>query len=117
MYIYRLGAYPKLRTPAIMIDGRAIFDPPEGAYTVVALPPGQHEFKVHWSWDAGARSLAFPVTVGTESLYIKISGSFGYTRTEKNLPAYEFGSSAWTMEPDAAEADMKQCCRYVAPRE
>lgn len=112
VYIYRIGAFPILRTPTILIDGKRIFDPPEKSYTVVALPPGPHEFKVDWAWDTGWPDLTLPMSVDTQPLYIKISGSF----TPKGARVYEAGSYAQRVAPAAAEAEMAQCCRYLAPK-
>ena len=111
VYVYRIGAYPILRTPTISIDGKAVFDPAEGSYTVVSLPAGQHRVKVDWAWDTGWPDLAFPIDVDAEPLYIKISGSYTNLGTR-----FKAGSSAWRIEPAAAEVELAQCCRYVAPK-
>lgn len=118
LYIYRVGAYPTLRTPAVVIDDARIFDPPEKAYTVVALAQGRHEFVINWAWDTGWPDLKFPIEiVAGQSHYIKISGSFEPTRRYVYGGfSYVAGSSAQELEPDVAEAEMQRCCKYIAPR-
>ena len=111
VYIYRVGAYPSLRTPKIMIDGVAIIDPPEKAYTFISLPAGTHEFVVNWAWDTGWPDLKFPITVvAGMPLYIKISGRF-----EPNGTGYTAGSIARVVSPAEAEQELSTCCRYMAP--
>ena len=110
VYVYRIGAYPILRTPTISIDDKTVFDPAEGSYTVVSVPVGRHQFKVDWAWDTGWPDLVFPIVVSSEPLYIKISGSFTPTGLQ-----FEAGSYAHGVEPAAAEAELVQCCRYVSP--
>jgi hypothetical protein len=45
LYFFRQGAFPTKRVPAVLVDGKLIFEPPEGAYTVVALSAGTHVVK------------------------------------------------------------------------
>jgi hypothetical protein len=113
LYIYRLGAYPRLRTPAVSVDDGNVFDPPEGAFTVVRVPSGPHEVTVHWSWDTGWPNLKFQVaTKSGGATYLKISGSFdtvgaGYFRA---------GSYANVVRPEFAEQELRNCCRYIPPK-
>ena len=113
IYIYRIGAYPTLRTPTIKIDGARIFDPPEKAYTVVTLEEGEHKFVVNWAWDTGWPDLEFPLQVraGTP-MFVKISGSFDTNQSDANV----MGSLAELVPEAAAEAELRVCCRYIAPR-
>ena len=112
VYIYRIGAYPTLRTPAIAIDGKKIFDPPEKSYTVVAIEQGEREFVVDWAWDTEWPDLKFPLhVVAGDALYVKISGSF-----ESTGGGIEMGSVARLVPQAQAEAEMRECCRYIAPR-
>ncbi len=112
VYIYRIGAYPTLRTPTVTIDGKAIFDPPEKSYTFVTLAPGSHEFKIDWSWDTGWPDLAFPLVVEPSvPIYIKISGSFTPNGTH-----YTAGSVARAVQQPVAEQELSSCCRYVPHR-
>jgi hypothetical protein len=113
VYVYRIGAYPTLRTPTIKIDGARIFDPPEKAYTVVTLEEGEHQFIVNWAWDTGWPDLEFPLQVraGTP-MYVKISGSFDASSSDANV----MGSLAQLVPEAAAEAELRACCRYMAPR-
>lgn len=111
VYIYRIGAYPTLRAPKVTIDGRFIISPAEKAYTAVALPPGPHVVEVNWAWDTGWPDLKFTIDVEAgQPLYIKISGSF-----ENRGLSYLAGSSAFRVAQEAAEPEMRACCRYVAP--
>jgi hypothetical protein len=113
VYIYRIGAYPTMRRPMISVDGKRVFAPTEGSYTVIALPRGTHELKVDWAWDTQWPDLAFPIAVESEDLYIKISGSFTPAKSDQ----YEAGSYAQKVAQAAAVAEMKKCCRYIAPRQ
>ena len=113
VYIYRIGAVPTLRTPTISIDGSPVFDPPEKAYTVVALPVGPHEVLVNWGWDTGAPDLKFPIQViGATPLYIKITGSF-----ETTGMSYRMGSLAQGVPQVIAEREIEACCRYLEPEQ
>ena len=112
LYIYRIGAYPTLRKPTISIDGKVIFTPPEGAYTIVTLEEGQHEFKVDWAWDTRWPDLKLPLEIESQDLYIKISGSF----TRSGFNEYEAGTYANRVDQTVAEREMAACCRYLAPR-
>ncbi|HEY0157392.1 MAG TPA: hypothetical protein VGF28_08920 [Thermoanaerobaculia bacterium] len=113
LYIYRIGAYPTLREPTISVDGKVIFTPPEGAYTVVALEEGQHELKVDWAWDTRWPDLKLPLEIQSRDLYMKISGSF----TRSGLNDYEAGSYAFAVEQAVAEREIAACCRFLAPRQ
>lgn len=112
VYIYRIGALPRLRTPKVTIDGSGIFDPPEKSYTVVTIPGGLHEMKIDWAWDTGWPDLDFPISVAAgQSLYIKITGSFRFTGL-----AYQAGSYAKEVPQATAEYEIVNCCRFIAPR-
>jgi hypothetical protein len=108
VYIYRIGAYPTKRTPTVMVDGKPVFDPPEAAYTVIHLSPGQHWLTTKWSWDTGAPPLAAPLIVKDAPLFIRLSGDFasaGYS--------FRFGSDLRGLPAAAAEAELRMCCRYM----
>jgi hypothetical protein len=113
VYIYRTGAYPTLSRPTISIDGKTIFAPPEGYYTVITLNEGLHEFKVDWAPDTQWPDVVFPLEVEYDDVYIKISGSL----TRKDGNEYLAGSYADPVDRVTAEAEMTQCCRYLPPRE
>ena len=112
VYIYRIGAYPTMRIPTISIDGKVIFGPPEGSYTVVALPEGKHEFKVNWGWDTGWPDLDFPFSVESSARYLKLSGSY----SPRGDGGFEAGSFAQWMNQSVAEPEMTKCCRYLAQK-
>jgi hypothetical protein len=72
---------------------------------------GEREFVVDWPWDTQWPDLKFPVhVVAGTSLYVKISGSF-----ESTGRGFEAGSVARLVPQDQAEAEMRECCRYIAP--
>lgn len=114
VYIYRIGAYPTLRTPTVAIDGIKVFDPPEKGYTVVSLAKGTHELTVKWSWDTGWPNLTFPFNVTAAApLYIKISGSFETV----GVGQFKAGSLVQVIPHVLAESELTSCCRYIAPHE
>ena|SRR3569623_364460 len=113
LYIYRIGAYPTLRTPTIRVDGKMVFKPAERAYTVIPLSQGQHTVKVDWPWDTGWPDLEFPITMADQPLYVRISGS--YTPSPSLWGVDTMGSYAHKVDQPAAEAEITACCRYVAP--
>lgn len=111
VYVYRLGAYPILRTPTISIDGTAIIKPPERSYTYVPISEGRHEVGVNWAWDTGWPDLKFPITVVSGSpIYIKLSGSF-----EPQGTIHLLGSLAQIVDQSEAERELTSCCRYITP--
>lgn len=104
VYIYRLNAYPVLHNPTIKVDGFDVIDPPEKAYTVIQLSPGEHDVEVNWSWLAGWPDLKFRIKVtGGEPYYLRVGGEVFETRVTSVLR-------------NAAEPELAACCRYVAPR-
>jgi hypothetical protein len=112
LYVYRIGAYPTLRTPTISIDDKTLFDPVEHSYTVVPLPVGLHRFKVDWAWDTGWPDLVFSIVLSSRPLYIKISGSAVYDGSG----TWEAWSYAHDVPPAVAETELVQCCRYIGNR-
>ena len=115
VYIYRLNAVPILRTPTVSIDGVPVFDPPENAYTVLALPEGLHLLTAKWSWDVGfQRGLVLTFTVTpTEPLYIRISGLCNVAMLGGG--GYRLCSSLQIIPQSQAEYELAYCCRYIAP--
>lgn len=112
LYIYRLNAYPTLRSPIVRIDGAVITSPPERSYTVLPLPPGPHEFVIDWTWDTGWPDLNFAHELKEgQPLYLRISGSF-----EPSAGGYVAGSYVHVVEQAVAEAELAKCCRYISPR-
>jgi hypothetical protein len=110
VYIYRLGAYPYLRSPMIRINGADILSAPERSYTVIALPYGEHQVQVDWASDTGWPDLKFPIKVTEgEPLFLKVSGSYSGGGTVA-------GSMVLAVEPEHAENELRQCCRYMSPR-
>lgn len=117
LYVYRIGAYPILRTPTISIDDKTLFDPVEHSYTVVSLPVGLHRFKVDWAWDTGWPDLVFSIVLSSRPLYIKISGSSALQCVAGPCSGtYENWSYAHDVDPAVAETELVQCCRYIGNR-
>lgn len=111
LYIYRLGAYPTLRTPNIKIDGKSIFDPSEGSYTWVYLPPGKHNVQVSWSIDVGWPDLDFEIdTSNNKESFLKISGKF-----INHGALYEKGTQATLIPAEQAVKELGTCCKFVLP--
>lgn len=115
VYFYRVGAYPKLRTPDVLIGGIKVYEPPELAYTWVYVKAGERKFRVQWARDTGWPPVEFAraLTAG-ESYYIKISGSF----EDKGLTSYNtithvLGSWAELIPARQAEAELSACCKYI----
>jgi hypothetical protein len=111
LYVYRVGAYPTLRTPKILVDGKPLFAPPERAYTWAHLPAGEHKITVNWAWDTGWPDLHFKVDVAAgQPTFLKISGSF------ENLgDHYLAGSNASGVDAPMAMEELKACCKYIPP--
>jgi hypothetical protein len=38
LYIYRVGAYPRLRMPDVLVGGNRVWEPPELGYTWIHIP-------------------------------------------------------------------------------
>lgn len=113
LYIYRLGAYPTLRTPGILIDGKAVINLPEKAYTWVYLPQGKHKVTVDWAWDTGWPDLDFdiPIESGKEH-YLKLSGSFD-ALVGPLEETWTMGSKARYKSKTEAETELISCCKFI----
>lgn len=113
LYIYRLGAYPTLRTPEILINGKTVINLPEKAYTWVYLSQGKHKVTVDWAWDTGWPDLDFdiPIEAGKEH-YLKLSGSFDahFGALERT---WTMGSKAGYESKNEAEAELISCCKFI----
>jgi hypothetical protein len=112
VYIYRVGAFPKLRTPTVYVDEKEVFDPPEQAYTAIRLSPGKHTVATKWGWDSGAPNLSFVIDVPqAPSYYLKLTGDF-----KAQGLAFRTTSRARNIEEEVAEAELYNCCKYIANR-
>jgi hypothetical protein len=109
VYIYRFGAYPSKRTPTIAVDGKPVFDPPETAYTVIHLRPGDHWITTKWSWDTGTPPLSWSFPVKDTSVYIRLSGDASTAGF-----AYHVGTEIRGIPAEQAQWELRKCCRYVA---
>lgn len=113
LYIYRQGAYPVMRTPTVLVDGKEIFDPPEKAYTWIYLPEGNHRVTIDWSWDTGWPDLSFELPIESgKSHFLKLSGSFEYLGGSWETK-WEAGSIAADIPPAEAERELRSCCKYI----
>ena len=127
LYIYRTGAFPKARAPRVNVDGRRVFDPPEGAYTMLTLPSGPHQVEMSWSFGVRLPTRTVLVTLGDRGAqYLKITGDFDYqpgSADDDILVDLTAGIMSqpkmysWIVEVprDAAEDEMRDCCRYLPP--
>lgn len=112
LYIYRLGAYPILRAPTILVNQEKIIKPPEKAYTWVYLSPGTHKMTIDWAWDTGWPDLELevPIESGKEH-FVKITGSF-----EALGLTHHMGTEALFIEKTVAEQELRDCCKYMQPK-
>jgi len=109
VYFYRVGAYPTLRKPDVLVSGVRVYEPPELSYTWVHLKAGDRTFRIEWAWDTKWPPVEFIQTIAAgESYYIKISGSF-----ESKGFTHVLGSSARLVPPREAEAELATCCKYI----
>jgi hypothetical protein len=119
LYIYRLGLYGFGRTPTLSIDGVPTFQPPQRSYTVIPIKAGTHQVDINWGWDVGSPDLKFSVEVPAGPSYLKISEGTEFKNAEKRVGGYEVTTVASTyaffVPQPQAEAELRKCCRYVAP--
>lgn len=112
VYLYRIGAYPTLRAPMVRVNDITVISPAERAYTVIQVPPGQHDLVIDWAWDTGWPDITTPFTVEPGvPLYLKISGDF------ERMGGGDYLATSLVMAVPMAEAEreMLLCCRYVRP--
>lgn len=118
LVVYRINAYPTLRTPKVMVNGRLMFRPKQRTYAEMALPAGRHDIVVNWSGDTGWPDLAFVIDIAPgETKYLQISGS--YTRGPTTGIAtfeYEAGSMAFEVDPAKGAEDIRTCCKRLPLR-
>jgi hypothetical protein len=111
VYFYRVGAPPKLRTPTVLLDNKKISEPPELAYTWVYVKAGTRKFRVEWLRDTGWPAVEFMGGVsGGASYYYKITGTF-----EAQGLTHILGSSTRLIPSPIAEAELRDCCKYIKP--
>lgn len=117
VYFYRLGAFPKLRTPAVSIDAIKVYDPPEEAYTWVYVKEGARDFRVEWAWDTKWPKVEFnDWIIAGQSYFYKISGSFENKGvTGYNEVTHVLGSSTQRIPYERALTELQGCCRYLPP--
>ena len=112
VYFYRVGAYPSLRRPDILISGVPIYEPPELAYTWVHVKAGLHTFKAQWAWDTRWPTVEFKQDlIAGASYYYKLSGSFESTGMK-----FILGSSLQPIDSVRAIYELTKCCKYIPPK-
>lgn len=118
LVVYRINAYPTLRTPKVMVNDRLMFRPKQRTYAEMQLPAGRHDIVVNWSKDTGWPDLAFVIDIAPgETKYLQISGS--YTRGPTTGIAtfeYEAGSMAYEVDPAQGAEDIRTCCKRLPTR-
>lgn len=118
LVVYRINAYPTLRTPKVMVNDRLMFRPKQRTYAEMELPAGRHDIVVNWSADTGWPDLAFTLDLAPgETKYLQISGS--YTRGPTTGIAtfeYEAGSMAYEVDPEKGAEDIRTCCKRLPTR-
>lgn len=113
LVVYRIHAYPTLRTPKVMVNDRLMFRPKQKTYAEMDLPAGEHGIVVDWSMDTGWPDLAFVIEIKPgETKYLQISGSF----TQENLYKYKAGAMAREVDPEKGAEDIRTCCRRLPLR-
>jgi hypothetical protein len=113
LVVYRINAYPTLRTPKVMVDDKLMFRPKQKTYAEMDLPAGRHNVVVNWSMDTGWPDLVFEIEIAPgETKYLQIAGSF----TPTGLNRYEAGSAAYEVEPEKGAEDIRTCCKRLPLR-
>lgn len=119
LVVYRINAYPTLRTPKVMVDDRLMFRPKQRTYAVMDLPAGRHDIVVDWSGDTRWPDLAFVIDIKPgETKYLQISGSLTQSALNKDADGLEYalGSTAHEVDPEKGAEDIRVCCRRLPTR-
>lgn len=113
LVVYRINAYPTLRTPKVMVDDKLMFRPKQKTYAEMDLPAGRHHFVVNWAFDTGWPDLEFDIEVKPgETTYVQISGSW----TRVGPYTHEAGSIAYEVDPVKGAEDVRTCCKRLPTR-
>jgi hypothetical protein len=118
LVVYRINAYPTLRTPKVMVNDRLMFRPKQKTYAEMELPAGRHDIVVNWSRDTGWPDLAFAIDIAPEETkYLQISGSYtqGPAMGAGSFQ-YEAGSMAYEVDPAKGAEDIRTCCKRLPLR-
>lgn len=106
VYIYRLGAYPRLHHPDVVLDEQRIWEPPEHGYTWVHAKEGDRRFQVKWAFSGTPNaSLVQPLKAG-ETYYLKVSGGV-------DPLLRKFSSNVRFVERGEAEDELRRCCKFI----
>ena len=114
VYLYRLGAIPKLRRPTVSLDDTTICEPRERELTWVYVPAGAHTIRVHWAPSVGLPDslLAHDFAAG-KSYYAKISGSLAI---QPLISGGFVASTDSVVQVTTTPADdLALCCAYIPP--
>jgi hypothetical protein len=112
LVVYRINAYPTLRTPKVMVNDRLMFRPKQKTYAEMNLPPGRHRIVVDWAMDTRWPDLGFEIELRPgETKYLQISGTFQISGYE-----YTAGSMAREVDPVKGAEDIRTCCRRLPLR-
>ena len=110
LVIYRTQAKTGWRTPLVSVDGVPLFRPKLNTYTDAALPPGLYRVRVDWARDTGWPDQVFDIRIAPgRTDHVRLT--YRYRSTGPNL--FELGSFAEWVAPEAAEAELRACCRRV----
>jgi Protein of unknown function (DUF2846) len=117
IYFYRVGAYPTLRKPDVLVSGKRVYEPPELAYTWIHAKAGERQIGVEWASDTKWPRVDVKQAIASgATYYIKISGSFENKGvTSYNTITHILGSSARLVPTKEAEVELANCCKYVKP--
>lgn len=110
LVLYRTLPKTGWRTPLVSVDGVPLFRPKLNTYTDVALPPGLHRVRVDWARDTGRPDQVFDIRIAPgRTDHVRLT--YRYRSTGPNL--FELGSFAEWVAPEAAEAELRACCKRV----
>lgn len=109
VYLYRIGAYPRLHLPDILINNQFAWEPPEHAYTWVHVKAGYTDFQIKWTF-SGWPNLSFTRPLkGGETYYLKFYGG------HEGAAPVKLSTMARFVEPAEAENELRSCCRFIPP--
>ncbi|MFZ5636306.1 MAG: hypothetical protein ACOY82_06920 [Pseudomonadota bacterium] len=118
LVVYRIHAYPTMRTPKVMVNDRLMFRPKQRTYAEMDLPAGRHDIVVDWSGDTGWPDLSFAIDIAPgETKYLQIGGSYTHGPvTGMGTFEYEAGSMAFEVDAGKGAEDIRTCCKRLPTR-
>lgn len=117
VYLYRVGAFPTLRKPNVMVNQALMVEPPELSYTWAHVKAGAVPFRVEWAIDTGWPPVAFSRDLASgQSYYFKLSGSSeNKGLTGYNTVTHVMGTRVAVVAEAQAQAELLTCCKYIKP--